>query len=92
LPLFIEKYSTLKTKVSALKLMSGEYAEFVSDICLYSLGILKRECVKVDLISQVPGKEYYAFRKTTTTGNRETIRTSRPINKALFIEDESHPR
>ncbi len=51
------------------------------DLCLYSIGILKGDCAKIDLISQVPGKQYCAYVKT--------VRTSRPINKALFIEDES---
>lgn len=81
MPLFVKKYNAIRTKGSISKLMGGEYAEFLTDICRYSIGILKNECVRVDLISQVPGKEYYAYRKTT--------RTSRPINKALFIEDDA---
>jgi hypothetical protein len=81
LPLFVKKYNTLKTKKAQLNLTGKEYAELLLDACLYSIGILRRECTKIELISQVPGKQYFAFRKTT--------RTSRPINRALFIEDDT---
>jgi hypothetical protein len=45
-----------------------------------------------ELISQVAGKEYHAYRKTALTANRETTLTSRPINSGLFIDDEAAMR
>src|ERR1019366_1917754 len=53
-----------------------------------SMATLKADCSRVDLISKVAGKTFYAYRKTTTFEDEDTTRTSRPINTALFIEDE----
>jgi hypothetical protein len=89
LPTFLAKYKALKSRAAIARLTEAEYAVWISEICIEGFGILTSECDKIELISQVPGKQYYAYRKTTISGNRETVRTSRPINSALYIQDEA---
>jgi len=89
LPPLLVKYNFLKSKKALKTLPTKEYADLLADICITALTILKSECTRIELVSQVAGKKYHAFRKTILTGNRETTHTSRPINSALFIEDEA---
>lgn len=65
------------------------YAERLIDICLFSLGLLKTDCARIDLISLVVGKQYHAYRKAVVTAKGPEVLTSRPVNSTLFITDET---
>lgn len=82
------KYNTLKTKKVAKTLTTKAYAEVLVEVCLECLQSLKTECSRVPCVSLIQGKTYHVYRRTTTFENRQTTRTTRPINSTLFIDDE----
>lgn len=75
--------SSLPTLYGRLKRLAAEnvaglnVAELLFEITDRSLLLLTAECEQVSLISEVPGKEYVAFKIGT--------QLSRPVNRASFI-------
>lgn len=78
----------MKSSKVAKTLATREYAELLADVCLECLRSLKTECSRFACISQIQGKIYHVYRKTSTSDSKAVTRTTRPINSAIFIEDE----
>lgn len=58
---------------------STQAADSIFELADVSLRFLLKECRKIDLISKVPGKEYFTYKKGTIV--------ARPANKQLFCGD-----
>jgi hypothetical protein len=81
-----ELYQKLRANVKNIE--TAKFAEIVAELCLSSLNLLHVEGEEIPLTSFVPQKEYFAFRRTITTGkHKDVVRISRPINRYLFIRD-----
>lgn len=70
------KYTIAKRQCAA-DWMSVESGEAIRQLALFSLQFLLDECEPIDLVSQVPGKEYFSFKRTNVI--------ARPVNKSLFV-------
>ena len=80
-------YETLQ-KSAKLTVETPGFAELIAQLCRESLDLLRAEGEEILLVSAVPGKTYFAFRRTSTIGkNKDVVRISRPVNVALFIKD-----
>ncbi|MGH9398143.1 MAG: hypothetical protein ACRD18_14985, partial [Terriglobia bacterium] len=87
-PSLSEKYRSLKSATKQIE--TREFADYLADITEYSLGLLNGTCEEIPLVSLVPGKEYFAFRHRSPSrraGQASSGRTSRPVNRGLFIGD-----
>jgi hypothetical protein len=81
-------YKKLRTPNNLKQIHTEHYASLIADLCLTSRILIEKECEELPLKSLVSGKEYFAYRRTTTSStNLQTVRTSRPINKALYIRN-----
>jgi len=76
-----EPYKRLQD-LAACDLKSAATSEQILNLALVSLKFLKTECTRVELISQVDNKKYFAYHRSETP---KLI--SRPINDALFEAD-----
>lgn len=59
--------------------MSAEAGNSISHLAITSLDFLTKECDEVALVSRVPSKEYFSFKKNGVV--------ARPANRDLFIAD-----
>lgn len=73
-----QKYTVLKGRVATAP-ASREVAELFIEMSSFALKFLSKECRRVDLISKVPGKTYFAFCRV---GGKAI--PSRPANVRLF--------
>lgn len=78
-----EPYERLKL-AARKNLMSGETTACLSELIATSLNYLEANARRVKLVSRVPDKRYFAF----ATRSRPDV-LSRPVNKALFINNPS---
>jgi hypothetical protein len=76
-----------KLPASKSLIATAAYADLMAELCRASFQLLHEEGEEIPLISQVPNKTYFAFRRTITTGkHKDVVRHSRPVNRALFIQ------
>lgn len=60
---------------------SIEAGEAILRLAMISLKFLVKKCKSIDLVSRVPGKQYFSFKKANVI--------ARPANRELFIADSS---
>lgn len=60
---------------------SIEAGEAILRLAMISLKFLIKKCKPIDLVSRVPGKQYFSFKKANVI--------ARPANRELFIADSS---
>lgn len=72
------KYDTVKSE-SRADLKGKKTGKAIFDLAKSSLEFLVGKCSTVELVSKVPGKEYYTF------GRKSVV--ARPVNKRLFLTD-----
>jgi hypothetical protein len=66
------------------------FSERVLAVCRDGRQVLQRDCTRIELISVVAGKTYFAYQRTHVSArNLEAVYTSRPINAALYVTDET---
>lgn len=58
---------------------SLEAGEAILRLAIVSLKFLVKKCQPIDLVSRVPGKQYFSFKKTNVV--------ARPANRGLFLPD-----
>lgn len=73
-----EGYENAKQKCGA-DLKSAEAGAAILLLAMTSLKFLVRKCQRIDLVSRVPGKQYFSFKKTNVV--------ARPANMEFFLPD-----
>jgi len=76
-------YETVKSKCRE-DWQSSELRDAILALTTLSLTFLTSRCAQVDLISRVPGKQYFGF---VREDDRKTV--SRPVNGGMFLLDPS---
>ena len=77
--------STLRTKYENIKQIcradwkSAQAGESILELATISLRFLVRQCKAVDLVSMVPGKQYFSFKRGNVV--------ARPANRQYFVAD-----
>jgi len=75
-----ERLTDIQRGANKVELKSNDLSKALADLTAFSLNYLEG-LEKAELESKVPNKEYFMFRNT------ESGRTSRPVNKGLFISE-----
>lgn len=74
------QYENTKSACAA-DFMSAKAGNSIIRLAVTSLDFLTTECEQIDLVSRVPSKGYFSFKKANVV--------ARPANKALFIAEAS---
>ena len=73
-----KEYATVK-QICSTDLKGVQAGEAILELVLVSLRFLAEKCRSIDLISKVPGKQYFTFKKGKVV--------ARPANKNLFLSE-----